>query len=148
MSWLNRHAHPIEAIAATVTALVAVAALIGVNGQLEAADQIQRATTARDAYRNHLALAVAHPEFAQPKACAPLKTENAISYFSFVDHLLYSAELMLETEEGWDAVFMAQLAPHAAFLCGIDAPTGDTEKVVQLLTRFRELNCAQADPCE
>ena len=62
MSWWSRNAASVEAIAATVTACVAVAALVGVKRQLDTVEQQQQARSARDAYR------------------------------AFVDRLLYSAE--------------------------------------------------------
>ncbi|MGI3187258.1 hypothetical protein [Nioella aestuarii] len=99
MGWFRRNTAVVEAGAAAVTALVAVAALVGVKLQLDAADEIQRAQSARDAYRAPLALAVAHPGLADPPdACALMGSQNGASYAAFVDHLLYSAEQMLTVD--------------------------------------------------
>lgn len=57
LSWISRNAASIEAAPAFVTAMVAVAALIGVKFQLDEADRLQKAQSAREAYRAHLPLA-------------------------------------------------------------------------------------------
>lgn len=147
MNWFNRNAAALEAGAACVTAIVALAALIGVKVQLDEGDRLARAATARDAYRGHLALAVANPAFAQPDLCT-LDETSVVAYQSFVDHLLYSAELMLETEEGWATVFSEQLAPHAAYLCMADAPRGDTTAVISLLANFKASHCEGVTLCQ
>lgn len=148
MTWLQRNAPTLEAVAAIITAMVALAALIGVKYQLDTAEHIQRATTARDTFRTHLALAATQSQFAQPDACDLLASDTAVSYMSFVDHLLYSAELMLETEDGWDNVFLNHLTPHAAYICGDAAPLGDTDKVAALLTKFRAQTCQSTEICK
>lgn len=148
MSWFGKNAASIEAIAATITAMVAVAALVGVKFQLDEADLLQQSAAARDAYRGHLALAVTYPEFAQPNdSCALLVSEKSTSYAAFVDHLLYSAELMLVTESGWDPVFLEELAPHADYLCSMGAPAGDTAQVTALLAGFRAAQCTPQTGC-
>ena len=89
MSWFNRNAHAIEACAAMLTALVAVAALIGVKVQLDEADRLQREQSAREAYRAHLAMTATLPDFADPQdGCELLASPNGGSYVAFVDHLL------------------------------------------------------------
>lgn len=47
MSWLKRNAEAVEALAANVTALVAIAALIGVKFRLDETDRVQREQSAR-----------------------------------------------------------------------------------------------------
>ena len=149
MNWLSRHSGSIEALAAVVTAFVAIAALIGVKVQLDAADAVQRAQSARDSYRSHLALSVAHPEYASPsEACTLTSGPRAAAYAAFVDHLLYSAEQMLEVEPGWEATFEAALSPHASYLCNADEPIADTPHMITLLTRFRQEQCEAVSPCE
>ncbi|MGX9355363.1 hypothetical protein ACS3SW_09430 [Roseobacteraceae bacterium S113] len=148
MSWWGRHAESIEAAAAAVTALVAVAALVGVKLQLDANDALARAQSARDAYRAHLALAVAHPEYAAPLAgCDVMQTPQAGAYYAFVDHLLYSAEQMLEVGEGWESTYLELLAPHEAYLCSTDGPTGDTDVTARLLAQYRVTSCPATPAC-
>ena len=100
MKWLSANASVVEAIAALITAAIAVLALVGVKYQLDAAEDLQRAQSARDAYRSHLVLAVNNPKLASPKdACSLSEGEDLAAYSAFVDHLLYSAEQMLEVEK-------------------------------------------------
>lgn len=148
MSWLGRNANAIEALAATVTALVAVAALIGVKFQLDETGRLQTAAAARDAYRGHLALAVTQPTFAAPQdTCALLQGETATSYVAFVDHLLYSAELMLATEVGWGPTFTDHLGAHTDYICSENGPVGDTTEVRSLLTQFKTGTCFATPIC-
>lgn len=148
MSWLSRNASSIEAAAALCTALVAVAALIGVKVQLDEADRMQKEQSAREAYRSHLALAATLPGFAEPgDACALLASDQAGSYAAFVDHLLYSAEQMLAVSEGWEPTFMAQLTSHEDYICSSEAPSGETEETAELLARFKAETCASTTSC-
>jgi hypothetical protein len=148
MSWLARNSPQIEA-AAALTALVAVAALIGVKWQLDKADRLSRLQSARDSYRGHLALAVSVPEMAQPAdGCALLAGPRSAAYQAFVDHLLYSAEQSLSTESGRDDVFLDQLAWHQDYLWAHNAPLGDTPEVASLISRFRIDACTAAPPCQ
>jgi hypothetical protein len=148
MSWFRRNAEVVEAIAACVTAVVALCALIGIKFQLDATEKLQLAQSARDTYRTHLALAVSHADFAAPlNGCAIIGSDRAGGYAAFVDHLLYSAEQMLVVEDGWEGTFMDQLAPHVDYMCSVDGPKGETEKTAALLTQFRGLECSAEPRC-
>jgi hypothetical protein len=149
MSWLSRHAPSVEAVAATVTALVAVAALIGVKFQLDEADRLQKAQSAREAYRAHLALAATLPQFAQPDdACQLIQSDQAGAYSAFVDHLLYSAEQMLDVSDGWEETFLTQLAVHSDYICAADGPRGETKNTVRLISSFKNLSCPALTSCQ
>lgn len=149
MNWLSRHAEPIEALAAVITALVAVAALIGIKYQLDAADDLQRAQSAREAYRAHLAMASTLPEFSKPQdTCSLLEGKKSISYTSFVDHLLYSGEQMLEVEEGWEITFLEALEPHKTYICNVKNFSDNSEKMDALLETFRAKQCSSVNICQ
>lgn len=149
MSWMSRHAPLVEAVAATVTALVAVAALIGVKFQLDEADRIQKAQSAREAYRAHLALAATLPQFALPKdACQLIQSDQAGAYTAFVDHLLYSAEQMLEVSDGWEETFLTELAVHSDYICAADGPLGETDDTARLISRFKGRSCPELSTCQ
>jgi hypothetical protein len=148
MNWLRKNAEVVEAVAACITALVALSALIGVKFQLDATEKLQLAQSARDTYRTHLALAVTHADFAAPlDGCAILSSDRVGGYAAFVDHLLYSAEQMLVVEDGWEGTFMDQLSSHVDYLCSVDGPKGETEKTAALLTQFRGLECPAKPRC-
>lgn len=148
MSWLSRNAPQVEAVAASITALVAVAAIIGLKVQLDAADELQRAQSARDAYRAHLTLATSHADLARPvAACTLLNDPQGGAYIAFVDHLLYSAEQMLAVSDGWEPTFLDQLEPHTDYLCSAGAPVGETEATIRLLAQFRTSECPDTPTC-
>ena len=58
---------------------------------------------------------------------AILVSPDGGAYVAFIDHLLYSAEQMLEVSEGWEPTFLEQFAPHTDYVCSPIGPTGDTE---------------------
>lgn len=148
MKWISRHAAFLEAVSAVVTALIAVIALVAVKFQLDAADALQRAQSARDAYRSHLALAVAHPRYARPdNVCELLNANEAGAYEAFVDHLLYSAEQMLNVEAGWEYTFLTALQDHASYICSSADDLADEESVERLLRQFKLEQCADIPLC-
>ena len=149
MNWLSKNAESIEALAAVVTALVAVAALVGIKYQLDAADDMQRAQSAREAYRSHLAMASTLPEFAKPQyICSLLESEKSVSYTSFVDHLLYSGEQMLEVADGWETTFLEALEPHNAYICDASNFSDNSVKLDALLDTFRAKQCSEVKTCQ
>lgn len=148
MSWFSRSATSIVAAASLCTALVAVAALIGVKVQLDEADRLQKEQSAREAYRSHLALAATLPGFAEPgDTCAVFTSDQAGAYAAFVDHLLYSAEQMLAVSEGWEPTFMVQLESHQDYICSDAGPVGETLETAELLARFKAENCVATPSC-
>ncbi|TRW96620.1 hypothetical protein FNJ84_11070 [Paracoccus sp. M683] len=148
MTWLARHAQSIQAGSAILTAIVALAALIGVKVQLDQADRVQREQSAREAYRAHLSLAASMPDFAQPQdACRLLVSGQGGAYVAFVDHLLYSAEQMLAISEGWQRSFLDELAVHRDYLCMAEGPAGETEEMHALLSQFRNTACPTDPIC-
>ncbi|MEM1301574.1 MAG: hypothetical protein AAGH17_03245, partial [Pseudomonadota bacterium] len=60
MAWLKRNAEALQAIGALLTAAVAIAALVGVKWQLDAAERISQAQSAREIYRDFVALSLAN----------------------------------------------------------------------------------------
>lgn len=149
MSWLRRNAEPIEAVAASVTALVTLGALVAISVQLEANDLVSRQQSARESYRSHLALATTNPEYASPTdTCALLESDKGGGYEAFVEHLFYSAEQMLAVEDGWQGTFEEKLIPHTPYLCMEGATRGDTPEMIALLLRFRTAQCGNAPACD
>lgn len=149
MKFLHRHGQAIEAAAAFVTASAAVFALIGVWVQLSEADRVAREATAREAYRNHLALAVANPAFASPSdaaACTLLAGEARGAYAGFVDHMLYSAEQMLELESGWEPTFREEMLRHRVYMCQM-VVAGEGDKLAAVITAFQMQECAAVPVC-
>ena len=150
MAFLNRNAGAIQALGAILTVVLALAALIGVKVQIDAADRIQRAQSARDIYREFLNLSVANPKFSQPDFCVLTKGADAGAYESYVNYLLYSAEQLLAVDAEWEGVLRTDIEPHAALVCDMDDQdvAGHTDAVQALIDDVRKKNCAAVKACE
>ncbi|HMT14353.1 MAG TPA: hypothetical protein PKE19_06340 [Aestuariivirga sp.] len=147
MDYLNRHAPALQALAAILTVILALAALVGVKMQIDAADRIQRAQSARDIYREFLNLSIGKPEFLAPDYCAIAKTPQAPAYEAYVDYLLYTAEQTMAADAGWEETMMAALDHHGTYLCGLDDGADETADVQDLLAKFRAARCAEVKRC-
>ena len=146
--WLKRNADAVEAGSAALTAVVAVLALVGVVWQVRAASDIQAQQSARDAYRNHLALAVTVPDLAEPAdVCAVMTGKQAPAYDAFVSHLLYAAEQMLDQSPEWETQFRRDLEPHLAYLCANSAEILTDGALFDLLARITAEDCPDAPKC-
>ena len=64
--WFKKHGQMAQVLASIVTALVALAALIGVKVQIDAAARSQQEQSAREIYREFLNLSIGNPQFAEP----------------------------------------------------------------------------------
>lgn len=139
--WLGRNAHSIEALAAAATALVAVAALIGVKLQIDANDRIAREQSARDIYRAQLVLAIEHPTYAAPDVCRINAEGRLPAYAAFVEHTIYAAEQMLDLEPDLAGVAAEMIEPHAAYLCTFARLEGYADHTAALIRRVRAPAC-------
>ncbi len=147
-NWLARNADTVQAAASVVTAATAVLALSGIALQLRAADDTSRAQSAREAYANHLALAVANPDFAEPKdACALLASARGPAYRAYVDYLLYAAEQMITVEQGWETTFQTSLSAHQILICSEPAIAADTPALQSLIANFTTTTCSSVPDC-
>jgi hypothetical protein len=120
-AFLTRHALVLQAGGALVTAVAAVLALIVVPWQIGAADRLQQAQSARDIYRDFLNLTVQKPEVASTDLCQVGDAAARVAYEAYVDHLLYTAEQVMDVSEDWTAPMQAQLDRHRPFLCSWEA---------------------------
>ena len=149
MNWLARNSTSVQALSAILTAILALGALIGLKIQLDEADRIQSLQSAREAYRSHLTLAISNPEFAEPEdTCALLATQKAASYTAFVDHLLYSAEQMLDAEDNWEQTFKEELMPHVQYLCQENPALELTLKANKLVNTIIAEQCSKVASCQ
>jgi hypothetical protein len=147
-TWLMRNAEAIEAASAALTAVVAVVALVGVIWQVRAASDIQAQQSARDAYRNHLALAVTVPNLSEPEdACALIEGEQAAAYDAFVSHLLYAAEQMLDQKPDWESTFRQDLEPHLDYLCTYQDDLLTDGELNRVLSDIAAKQCPATPPC-
>ncbi len=148
MGWIKRFAEVIQTLSALFTVLIALAALIGVKVQIDASDRAQALQSARGAYLAQQALAVQTPRFAQPAdACVLLTSPEGNAYEAFVTHLLFTAEQTLAVQQGWEPTFLAEFAPHAAYICTFADQLNTTDELKGLLARFRSDQCTDQPPC-
>ena len=147
MQFLNRHAGAVQAIAAMLTVLLALCALIGVKWQIDAADRIQRAQSARDIYREYLSMAINKPELASPDYCKIINTPQQAAYENFVEYMLYTAEQTISVEADWANTFAPTLKDHAQYICAVEDATDYAESVARLITTFQAANCKTLQPC-
>ena len=147
MGWFARHASAIEAAATLVMALVAIAALAGVKLQIDANDRIQREQSAREIYRDFLALTVANPDLAHPDACRGLLGPPDPAYDGYLEYLLYTAEQTTQLDPSWDPIIGQWLENHASVLCAIEDWSGYTTEVENLIRKARVDICDPAPAC-
>ena len=147
MLWLKRHAVAIQALTGILTILFAVAALVGVKLQIDAATRLQREQSARDIYREYLNLGIARPEFARPDYCAIVGTPQESAYESYVDYMLYTAEQAIEADPGWETVFDRNVGQHAAYICSVSGWQDYGPDVRHLIDRMRHRQCKTLRPC-
>ncbi|MFZ1680236.1 MAG: hypothetical protein WAT70_04390 [Rhizobiaceae bacterium] len=148
LGWFERHATAVSALSAALTAVLALAALIGVKIQIDGAARIQREQSARDIYREYLNLSVQNPDFAAPDHCALARTPRFAAYQAYVDYLLYTGEQVMSVDPTWHATIVDAMRPHAAFLC--DPENGDIhpdEEIAALVQSVRDSECAKIISC-
>ena len=147
MGWFARNAATIEAAGTLVMAGVAVLALVGVKLQIDANDRIQREQSAREIYRDFLALTVAHPDLAHPDGCRGVTGPADPAYDGYLEYLLYTAEQTTRLDLSWDPMIGHWLGNHAGVLCAIDDWSGYTSEVEALIRQARIDICDPAPVC-
>lgn len=146
LNWLRRNAEPLEAAGAIITALAALTALVVIPYQVSQADRIQRDQTAREIYREFLALTVNKPELAGANYCALADANQTTAYEAYVEYLLYTAEQMIDTSADWRGPMQGFLAGHLPYFCSIDDWSGYTPDVQDTIMTLR-LGCEAQTRC-
>ncbi|MBD3663513.1 hypothetical protein [Sulfitobacter aestuariivivens] len=142
LNWLNRHATALQALAAVITTLVAVAALVAIPMQINASARLQNEQSARDIYRAFLALSVEQPAFAEPDYCALSKTtDQHTAYRYYVEFLLYTAEQVTETSKSWEPAMQNHLKVHMPFMCNTPGWQGEEAPIAKLIGEMRTIYC-------
>ena len=147
-AFLTRHAQVLQSGAALVTALAAVLALIVVPWQIAATERVQQAQSARDIYRDFLNLTVQKPEVAGADLCSSRDANLRTAYEAYVDHLLYTAEQVLDVSEEWAVPMQAQIDKHRAHICSWSETdlAVFSDPVLRLLQHTRQ-QCAAVTVC-
>ncbi len=147
MDYLNRNANAVQAMAAVITVVLALAALIGVKLQIDATDRIQRAQSARDIYREYLAMAINKPEFANPDYCSIANSTQQPAYEHFVEYMLYTAEQTISVDDEWTTTFSKTFEDHSQYICTIGDLSVYPEPVAKLLSAFQQKHCKSVQAC-
>ena len=147
MSRLRQNAPVIEALASLLMALVAALALIGVKLQIDAQDRTAREQSAREIYREFLAITVANPTLAAPDACMGLTGPENPAYDAYLEYLLYTAEQTIALDADWEPTIAQWFDNHAPVLCAIEDWSGYTPEVEALVKRSRVEICTDVPAC-
>jgi hypothetical protein len=148
MKWLDQHHGAIQALAGLLTFCVAIAALIGVKVQIDAAERTQREQSARDIYREFLNLSIAQPDLAKPNYCAIIEPKQRVAYENYVTYMLYASEQILDALPDWEATINGHLTNHRDILCSERGWAGDTPEMKAVLGGFRARQCkGYVAPC-
>lgn len=145
----HRHSQGLQGLAAAITALAAVAALVLVPWQIAANDRSARQNAAREIYREFLNITIQRADLASRDTCAPATPVEQAAYEGYVEYLLYTAEQVLALgAEDWEPTLTARLAPHARYLCGFEAADYDslTDPAAALVRQVAQ-GCATLPPC-
>lgn len=146
--FLHRHAQILQVGSAVITAVAAVLALIVVPWQIQAADRLQQAQSARDIYRDFLNLTVQKPDVAATDLCKAPDRQLRVAYEAYVDHLLYTAEQVLAVSKEWRLPMQTQVDRHRAYLCTWDEAEMQafSDPVIELIEATRA-SCAKTTAC-
>jgi hypothetical protein len=145
IDWFDTHANAVQGIAAVVTALIALSALIGVKIQIDASAKTQQEQSARDIYREFLNLSISKPEFAEPDYCTLKGTPQEAAYKNYVDYLLYTSEQILAVSPNWESSLSEHLEAHEQYLCSVSNWSNYPENVGAMITRVKAKVCPKAD---
>jgi hypothetical protein len=133
-SWFSKHA---QAFAALFSAL----ALIGLIYQVYATDQSQRAQSARDIYREFVALTINKPELATFQWNANLPEKDRVAYEAYVEYLLYTSEQVIAVDPEWREPMRVWLKYHMPFLCALERFDGYTPDLQNLIGEIKTAEC-------
>ena len=148
LGWFDKHGTAVQGIGAIVTVCIALAALVGVKVQIDAAARTQQEQSARDIYREFLNLSINRPEFAEPQYCAIKNSPQASAYRNYVDYLLYTSEQLLAVSPDWEQALIEHLAAHEQYVCGVQDWPAYPDTVQAMIGRFRAKACQrQPEPC-
>jgi hypothetical protein len=145
--WLRDNNEPLQGMGAAITAVAALAALIVIPWQINAADDITRAQTAREIYREFVGLTVQKPELANANFCTIKDDNTKTAYAAYMEYMLYTAEQVMDTSpDDWRDPMAGYLQDHMPFLCAFPQWDAHAESVVDIITELR-LGCAEVTSC-
>lgn len=142
VGWFNKNGNMVQGIAAIITALIALSALVGVKVQIDASAKTQQEQSARDIYREFLNLSISKPEFADPDYCTIKGTPQETAYKNYVDYLLYTSEQMLTVSPDWEVTLSEHLEAHDQYVCEVQTWSNYPDTVGAMIAKVRTKICA------
>ncbi|MGL4405171.1 MAG: hypothetical protein ACRCT6_05380 [Notoacmeibacter sp.] len=133
-NWFSKHAQAFGALFSAV-------ALAGILFQVYAADQTQRAQSARDIYREFVALTMNRPELATLIWTPELPEKDKAAYEAYVEYLLYTSEQVISVDKNWAGPMRGWLKDHTAFLCQVVDQSAYTSDVESLINDIKSREC-------
>ena len=133
-NWFRKNAQALGA-------LFSAAALFGILFQVYAADKAQRAQSARDIYREFVALTINKPELASFQWNPDAPEKDRIAYEAYVEYLLYTSEQVIAASPEWQATMIGWFENHATYLCTFTELGGYTPQVQMLITDIKAKGC-------
>lgn len=144
IGWFDKHASAVQGIAAILTALIALSALVGVKLQIDAAAKTQQEQSARDIYREFLNLSISKPGFSEPDYCEIKGSPQEGAYRNYVDYLLYTSEQILSVAPEWEGALSEHLGAHEQYLCSVSDWSSYPENVEAMVTKVKGKACTKA----
>lgn len=143
VGWFDRHTPVVQGVAAIITAMIALSALVGVKLQIDAAARNQQEQSARDIYREYLNLSISRPEFSEPDYCAIKGSPQEAAYKNYVDYLLYTAEQMLSVSPEWESALSQHLGAHEEYLCSVSDWSSFPDTVEKMVSKLKIKACTK-----
>jgi hypothetical protein len=133
-SWFSKHA---QAFAALFSAF----AILGVLYQVSAGERAQREQSARDIYREFVALTINKPELATFQWSAGLPEKDRAAYEAYMDYMLYTSEQVIGVDAEWTSPMRNWLENHSAYLCALSDDAAYTPEVRTLIDDIKSEGC-------
>jgi len=147
MSWLKENTDALQALGAILTVAFAVVALLAIKWQIDASDQLQKEQSARDMYREHLSLAIAHPKVAYTDYCELKAGKERLAHEAFVEHFLYTAEQLTTLGAHWQHTVKSVLEEHVSYLCSRSEWDDYPADIMVLIQNVRTEECRAIRTC-
>ncbi len=146
-NWLDKNTNALQGLGAMVTALAALAALIIIPLQINAAEQIQQRQTAREMYRGFVQITLERPALASADYCALKTGDEVTAYGAYMEYMLYTGEqLMLAAAADWSGTLLDLFGGHRSYFCAQDDWAGYDPAIQALIAQVR-LDCPAAPGC-
>jgi hypothetical protein len=106
-----------------------------------AGERAQREQSARDIYREFVALTINRPELATFQWSAGLPEKDRAAYEAYMDYMLYTSEQVIGVDAEWTSPMRNWLENHSAYLCALSDDAAYTPEVRTLIDDIKAEGC-------